>query len=124
MATRERCYNTHQIVANVSSKTGVDYMKIDEIFRVTFEVIMDKIMRGYTVQVDKFGSFKLKHLGRRVQMNETMTDHPSVSEEHLKIHFMAYDDLKRRARRKLLKQRREARRKAEAEERANGSKDL
>lgn len=123
MAKRERCYNTHQIVTEVSKKVNLDYMKMDEVFEVLFHHIMTKIMAGYTVQLDKFGSFKLKHLGRRVQLNELMCDHPSVSEEHLKIHFMAYDDLKRRARRKLMKERREARRKAEAEEMARLQKE-
>lgn len=113
MATREKCYNTRQIVTQLSKKTGLDYLKADEVVEYLFDHISKKIMQGYTVQVTNFGSFKLKHLGRRVQMNETMTDHPSVSEEHLKIHFMAYDDLKRRAKRKLLKKKREERKKAE-----------
>lgn len=120
----ERCYNTQQIVTQISKKTGLDYMQVDEIFEIIFKLITEKIMHGYTVQIDKFGSFRLKHLGRRVQMNELMTDHPSVSEEHLKIHFMAYDDIKRRARRKLLKDRRKAKKEAEALEMANDYQDV
>ena len=61
-------------------------------------------MEGKTVQVAEFGTFRLKHLGRRINYNMFDPDTPSVSEEHLKISFMALTDLKRRAERKLKRQ--------------------
>ena len=60
-------------------------------------------MKGRTVQVENFGTFRLKHLGRRVKSLDMINnpDDYGVSEEHYKVTFLAYADLRRRAQRRL-----------------------
>lgn len=102
---RQNLYSTARLINAISKNTGYAEEAIAQIFKETFRVINDKIMDGKTVQVEDFGSFRLKHLGRRVKIYYPgFPELNSVSEEHLKITFMAYADVRRRADRKLQKQ--------------------
>lgn len=105
METRkERLYGKDLQVKAVSKETGVSEDTVSAVYDAVFKTISDKIMAGKTVQVPDFGNFKLKHLDRRATYNYLTQGVTSVADEHLKIHFMAYTDLKRRATRKLKRQ--------------------
>ena len=105
METRkERCYGKNFQVKAVAKETGVSEEVVSAVYDALFENISDHIMCGKTVQIPEFGNFKLKHLSRRATYDFMTQDVTSFSEEHLKIHFMAYTDLKRRATRKLKRQ--------------------
>lgn len=93
-----------RLIKDISKRCEMPEEEVDKIFTTTFEVIKDRIMDGYTVQIEDFGNFKLKHLKRRAIGMHYVSGRPAVSEEHLKIEFLAYSDLKRRAQRKLMRQ--------------------
>lgn len=101
-----KLFPKERLVKDIVKRCDVPEDVVDKVFTTTFEVIKDRIMDGYTVQVENFGNFKLKHLKRRAIGMHYVSGRPAVSEEHLKIEFLAYVDLQRRAKRKLLRQKR------------------
>ena len=107
-------YKDRHFIKKAAAEAGVDIEKTEIIFRSIFKQISDEVMKGKTVQIGEFGSFKLKHLGRRVSVNVFDPQYEAVSKEHLKISFTAYADLNRRAERKLIRQK-----KKEEEEQAS-----
>lgn len=91
-------------IKKVAAATGCTKEQVDEIYRAIFKVIGDYVMKGKTVQVKDFGTFRLKHLHRRAMEVQDIVNWEKVSPEHFKITFMANADLRRRADRKLLRQ--------------------
>ena len=92
------------IIKKVVNDTGVEKEIVEPVFNDIFKVIGDSVMKEKNVQIKNFGSFHLKHLGRRVVGVHYMTGEEATSPEHFKVTFLAYSDLKRRAERKLIRQ--------------------
>ena len=113
---QRKVYPKKMTVKAVAKDVGMSEESVSKVYDSLFKIMGKKIMEGYTVQVEEFGSFKLKHLGRRVQPHHALNpDHEVFSEEHLKIHFMAFADLRRRAERKLMRQKKKEEEEANAD---------
>lgn len=95
-------------IKKVAAETGCSIEQVDAIYRSIFKVIGDYVMKGKTVQVKDFGTFRLKHLGRRAMAVQDIVTWEKVSPEHFKVTFMSCADLRRRADRKLLRQQKKA----------------
>lgn len=99
-----KLWDTVQIVGDVSRKTGVDSRTVEAVMDACFNDIYDKVTKGMTVQVTGFGTFRLKHMGQRVQIQDIrFPELTKVSPEHFKISFMACADLRRRTERQTKK---------------------
>lgn len=103
-------YNEKKMIPDLARILGMDTATVTEVYEKTFWLINKKIMEGKTVQIPEFGTFRLKHLGRRVSNYNAILfpDEYKISEEHFKIHFMACADMRRRADRKLKRQKKKA----------------
>lgn len=103
------------IINKVSKDTGYSPEVVEPILTDIFKVISDSVMTEKIVQIRGFGSFHLKHLGRRVMAKHYMSGEEAVTPEHYKINFLAYADLKRRAERKLQRKKKKEEEAANAE---------
>ena len=103
-------YSSNRIVAHLAQTTGIDSETCRKIFETTFWIINKKIMEGKTVQVADFGTFRLKHMEKRMSCYDKILfpNEYQISEEHYKVSFLAYEDVKRRAQRLLNKKKKKA----------------
>lgn len=93
-----------RIIARTAKETGVPLATCDLVVHQFFTELKKSIMTAQTVQITDFGKFQLKRLGTRVQRVNHISGRTSIIDEHLKISFLAYSDLNRRAQRKLKRQ--------------------
>lgn len=103
MPNYDNVYSPKRLYTAISKESGIDEDTVKKVFAATFDAITENVMKGRTVQVENFGTFRLKHLGRRVKSLDMINnpDDYGVSEEHYKVTFLAYADLRRRAQRRL-----------------------
>lgn len=106
----ENVYSSNRIVAHLAKTTGIDSETCKKLFDTTFWIINKKIMEGKTVRIADFGTFRLKHLGKRMRCYDAILfpNDYQISEEHFKVSFMACADVKRRAQRLMNKHKRKA----------------
>lgn len=90
-----------RIIQRTAKATNVDLKTCEVVIHQFFIELKKSIMTAETVQITDFGKFQLKRLGARVQRKNFVSGRPSISDEHIKISFLAYADLNRRAQRRL-----------------------